>query len=81
MTSALVKTYNSSIDKFGGFIGAFAKRRLAKGKLYFPYLSEMLSQIPFAFGWKLRRAVYARIFPQIGENVVLHHGVQLKIHV
>ena len=78
MSSTLIKTYNSSVDKMGGFIGSIMKRRLAKGKLYFPYWSEMLSQIPFAFGWKLRRAVYARILPQIGENVVLHHGVLVE---
>lgn len=78
MSSALVKTYNSSIDKFGGSIGAFAKRRIVKGKFHFPYLAEMLSSVPFAFGWKLRRAVYARILPRIGENVVLHYGVSIE---
>jgi virginiamycin A acetyltransferase len=78
MSSTLAKTYNSSIDKFGGFIGSFAKRRLAKGRLHFPYLSQIISSVPFAFGWKLRRAVYARILPQIGENVVLHYGVSIE---
>lgn len=78
MSMALAKTYNSTIDKLGGFIGSFASRRLSKKRLHFPYLTEMLSQIPFAFGWKLRRAVYARILPQIGENVILHHGVSIE---
>lgn len=78
MSSALVKTYNASIDKVGGLIGNFAGRRLVKKRLYFPYLSEMLSQIPFAFGWKLRRAVYAKILPSIGKDVVLHHGVSIE---
>ena len=78
MKSALLKTYNSSIDKLGGFIGSFAKRRLEKNQLYFPYLSETISRIPYAFGWKLRRAVYARILPQIGEQVVLHLGVSIE---
>lgn len=78
MGSGLVKTYNYFIDKLGGAIGQSAKRRLAKGKLYFPYLTEMLSRIPYAFGWKLRRAAYARILPQIGRDVVLHFGVTLE---
>lgn len=75
MSSALAKTYNSTIDRSGGFLGSFARRRIEKNRLHFPYLSEMLSRIPFAFGWKLRRAVYSRILPRIGEDVVLHHGV------
>ncbi|MGQ0543112.1 MAG: acyltransferase [Blastocatellia bacterium] len=78
MSSALVKTYNSSIDKVGGSIGSFAKRRLERKRLYFPYLSEMLSRVPFAFGWKLRRAVYARMLPNVGDNVVLHFGVSIE---
>lgn len=75
MSSALAKTYNSTIDRSGGFLGSFAKRRIEKSRLHFPYLSEMLSRMPFAFGWKLRRAVYARILPQMGKDVVLHYGV------
>jgi acetyltransferase-like isoleucine patch superfamily enzyme len=78
MSSALAKTYNSSLDAVGGMIGNFAKKRLDRGKLYFPYLAEMLSRAPFAAGWKLRRAVYARILPAMGENVVLHHGVTIE---
>jgi virginiamycin A acetyltransferase len=73
--SVLVRTYNSSIDRLGGVVGSAAKRRLKKKPLSFPYLTQMLSRVPFAFGWKLRRAVYARILPSIGDDVVLHHGV------
>lgn len=75
MGSALVKTYNSTIVRSGGLIGRYAKKRLASNRLHFPYLTEMLSRIPFAFGWKFRHAVYSRILPEIGEDVVLHHGV------
>lgn len=78
MRSNLVKTYNSTLDKFGGFIGSVAIKRISKNKLYFPYFSQILSQVPFAFGWKFRRAVYARIFPKIGEQVILHHGVIIE---
>jgi acetyltransferase-like isoleucine patch superfamily enzyme len=38
----------------------------------------MLSRVPFALGWKLRRAVYARILPAIGKEVVLHYGVVIE---
>ncbi len=78
MSSVLVKTYNLSIDKVGGALGSVANKRLNRKHLYFPYLSEMLAAIPFAFGWKLRRAVYARILPQIGKDVVLHSGVVIE---
>jgi acetyltransferase-like isoleucine patch superfamily enzyme len=78
MSNAIVKTYNASIDKVGGSIGRIAKRRLERRRLYFPYLSEMLSRVPFAFGWKLRRAVFSRILPSVGKDVVLHHGVVIE---
>lgn len=78
MKNALVKTYNSSIDSLGALIGALAKKQLARKPLSFPFLSASFSQIPFVFGWKLRRAIYARILPQIGENVVLNHGVIIE---
>lgn len=75
MSSSLAKTYNATIDRSGSIIGSFAKKRLERKRLHFPYLSEMLSRIPFAFGWKLRHAVYSRILPRMGEDVVLHYGV------
>lgn len=75
MGTALAKTYNSSIDTLGGFITALVRGRLDSGRLHFPYLSETLSQVPYAFGWKLRRAVYARVLPSVGQDVVLHQGV------
>lgn len=78
MSSALVKTYNRLIASLGGFTGSVAKKPLVTGRLHFPYLSEALSQIPFDFGWKFRRAVYAKILPQVGENVILHHGVTIE---
>lgn len=73
----LTKTYNSSIESFGGIIGAFVKARLRRKRFDFASVSDPLSQIPFAFGWKLRRAVLSRILPQVGKDVVLHHGVRI----
>lgn len=78
MSQGLTKVYNTSVDKLGEVIGSSARRRLAKRRLYFPYLSETLSKVPFAFGWKLRRAVYSRILPSMGTDVVLHHGVSIE---
>jgi len=78
MSSAIVKTYNASVDRLGGSIGSIAKPRLDGRKLYFPYLSEMLSRVPFAFGWKLRRAIFSRILPAVGKDVVLHYGVIIE---
>ena len=59
----------------GGFLGRWARSRLDKSRLHFPFLSESLSQIPFGFGWKFRHAVYSRILPKVGSDVILHHGV------
>lgn len=78
MSGALAKIYNSTIDKIGGTIGSISGRRIKNQRLYFPYLSEMLSRVPFAFGWKLRRAIYTRILPSVGEDVVLHFGVSIE---
>ncbi len=78
MSNLVVRTYNSTIERIGSGIGSVASRRLAKRRLYFPYLSEMLSRIPFAFGWKLRRAIYSRILLKVGEDVVLHYGVTVE---
>jgi virginiamycin A acetyltransferase len=75
MSRVIVRIYNASIEKLGISLGSIAQSRLKKKRLHFPYLSELLSRIPFAFGWKLRRAVYARILPSIGMDVMLHHGV------
>lgn len=71
MSGILVKTYNNSIDRFGGVVASIANRGVDR----FHFVSEMLASLPFAFGWKLRQAVYKRILPSVGEDVVLLHGV------
>jgi acetyltransferase-like isoleucine patch superfamily enzyme len=75
MRSALVKIYNSLINSLGGFIGSIILSQLQKKRLYFPHFSESLSYIPFSFGSKLRYAVYKKVLPQIGEDVLLSFGV------
>jgi len=76
--AALVRAYNATIDTLGGMVGTLARRRLEKRPLNFPLLSEMLSQIPFAFGWKFRRAVYGRILTRVGRDTVIHQGVVIE---
>jgi acetyltransferase-like isoleucine patch superfamily enzyme len=46
--------------------------------VYFPFVSEALSLVPFSLGWKLRRAVYARLLTSIGRDAVLHFGVSIE---
>jgi acetyltransferase-like isoleucine patch superfamily enzyme len=71
MSRLLTRTYNTSIDRFGGGIAALS----SKGIERFHFVSELLAQVPFAIGWKLRQAVYRRILPSVGEDVVMLHGV------
>ncbi len=78
MSGALTRTYTTAVEKVARSVGSIARRRLDRNRLYFPYLSEMLSRVPFAFGWKLRRAVYAKILPKVGEHVELHFGVSIE---
>jgi acetyltransferase-like isoleucine patch superfamily enzyme len=46
--------------------------------LYFPFVSETLSCMPFPFGWKFRNAVYRRILSGCGDDTILHFGVTLE---
>lgn len=70
--------WNSVIDLIGAAIGAAVRKGVHANWLYFPFVSEALSFVPFSFGWKLRRAIYARILPHIGRDAVLHFGVVLE---
>src|SRR5688572_27878322 len=78
MSGSLAKTYNASIERIGGSVGKVARKRIDRKRLYFPYLSEALSRVPFAFGWKIRRAIHARILLAFGEDIVLQHGVLIE---
>jgi acetyltransferase-like isoleucine patch superfamily enzyme len=78
MARSLARIWNASLATLGGLIGRVARKGIGAGWLYFPFLSEALSLIPFAVGWKLRRAVYARILDHVGTNTVLHFGVSME---
>jgi acetyltransferase-like isoleucine patch superfamily enzyme len=69
---------NASIDGLGAVLGRLLRRGVASGWLHFPFVSEALSLMPFSLGWKLRRAVYARVLPRVGHDAVLHFGVCLE---
>jgi len=74
----LSRAANAAIDGAGALVGGLLARATSAGLLYFPFVSEALSLLPFSPGWKLRRAVYARILPHIGRTAVLHFGVSLE---
>jgi virginiamycin A acetyltransferase len=72
--------WNKSLDVVGGVLGRLLGTFISHDLVYFPYASEVLSILPFSFGWKLRRAIYARVLPQIGTDVLLNFGVILEDH-
>jgi acetyltransferase-like isoleucine patch superfamily enzyme len=78
MSRPVATAYNISIEYLGSVIGAIANNRIRRKRICMSFLTEVLSQVPFAFGWKLRRAVYARVLPRVGHDVVLHHGVTIE---
>ena len=78
MRRFLSAAWNNMIDVYGGLTGRLLRAGVSRGWIYFPFASELLSIIPFSLGWKLRRAIYARILPGIGRDVQLNFGVVLE---
>lgn len=68
----MVKSYNTAIRTSGRLVGALTRR------FHFPFLSQWLSRIPFSIGWKFRQAVYSRLLPAVGSDVVLNQGVVIE---
>jgi acetyltransferase-like isoleucine patch superfamily enzyme len=62
----------------GSAVAGAAEVAAARGLLHWPFLSEALSLIPFAFGWQLRYEVYRRLTAGCGAETVLHHGVTVE---
>ncbi|MEP7337478.1 MAG: DapH/DapD/GlmU-related protein [Acidobacteriota bacterium] len=69
---------NAIIGAVGSMAGRLINFAVARGWLYFPFVTEALSRIPFSAGWKLRQAIYARVLPRMGKGAVLHFGVTLE---
>jgi acetyltransferase-like isoleucine patch superfamily enzyme len=78
MPRAIARAGNALLDAVGATLGLVLRRAVAGGWIHFPFLSEALSLLPFSPGLKLRRAVYARLLPSVGADVVLHFGVRLE---
>ena len=78
MRKLLSSAWNSLIDACGGATGRVVRTGVSRGWIYFPFASEVISTLPFSLGWKLRRAIYARLLPQVGTDVLLNFGVVLE---
>ena len=78
MRRLLAALWNNLLDAVGGLLGSALAGCTARGWIYFPYASEALSRLPFSLGWKLRRAIYARVLPHVGQDVLLNFGVVLE---
>ena len=78
MRRLLSSAWNSLLDACGGLTGKVIRLGVARGWIYFPFASEVFSVLPFSVGWKLRRAIYARVLPQVGNDVLLNFGVVLE---
>ena len=70
--------WNSSIRAIGWSAGRVIRPFVCRGLLYFPFVSETLSMIPFSLGYKLRNAVYRQLLPSLGLNTILHQGVVIE---
>jgi maltose O-acetyltransferase len=66
---------NRALTLVGSAIGAAVRRGSDGGLLHFPYVTQALSTVPFALGWKLRHAIYQRSMTHVGKGTVIHHGV------
>lgn len=69
---------NASIRLAGGLVGRPLSSCVRRNWLYFPFISEALSCVPFSFGWKFRNAVYKQILSGCGDDTILHFGVTLE---
>lgn len=75
MPRLLSSLSNAAIDALGAAVGHVARVADRRSWVYFPFVSQALSAVPFAVGWKLRRAAYARVLPHVGQGTIVHHGV------
>jgi virginiamycin A acetyltransferase len=49
-----------------------------RGLMYWPFVTEALSMVPFTVGWQLRQDVYRRLGGGCGEGTMIHHGVSVE---
>jgi acetyltransferase-like isoleucine patch superfamily enzyme len=72
------KLLETVTEVIGAVAGPPLRLAVSHGLVHFPFLSDLLGTLPLTPGWKVRRAIYARILPRIGKNVILHPGVVLE---
>ena len=78
MGGILARAFNYGIDLTGTCIGRLLRAGVERDWVYFPFASEALSRLPFSLGWKLRRAIYARVLKRIGMDAILNFGVVIE---
>src|SRR6185369_3018347 len=78
MRSLIAGIWNSGVAGVGHSVGSAVRAFHRRGWIHFPFVSQALAQVPFSFGFKLRRAVYQSLLPRIGADAILHHGVIIE---
>ena len=76
--SAIVSFRRAATRGSANLIARLAKPLEKRHLLYWPFLSEAISMVPFAFGWQLRRELYQILGGGCGEGTILHHGVTVE---
>jgi len=66
------------LEVCGRVVGTVFHAGISRGWIYFPFVSEAVSVLPFSLGWKLRRAIYEQLLPQIGKDVLLNFGTVIE---
>jgi virginiamycin A acetyltransferase len=74
----LTKLWNITINAAGWTIGKLLRTPVRRQWLYFPYVSEAISTIPFSLGYKLRNAIYHQLLAGIGNKTILHQNVVIE---
>ena len=78
MRNVIVCLWNRWIGWCGNAIGKLLAHGVKRKVLYFPFVSQALSLLPFSFGWKFRLAAYRQLLRRIGDDAVIHFGVLIE---
>lgn len=75
MRRVLTKIWDVTIHVAGSAIGIALRICIRHKIIFFHFASQALSIVPGSLGLLLRRAVYAKLLPAIGDDVLLDFGV------
>ncbi len=78
MRKTVAALWNLTIEICGSSVARLLAPGIRRGWVYFPFVSEALSVLPFSAGWKFRKAVYSRLLPKYGSKTVLHFGATIE---